>query len=106
MVDSIPEWAIEKARELMLSASDDAAISPERGGMWHAAFARYIAAHEQPPVDPVEQAANQIADQFAESEPCPEQSIGWLWDDRRAVALAALRRGMELATPPTGEQEP
>lgn len=68
MVDSIPEWAIEKARELMLSTSDDAAISPDRGGMWHAAFARYIAANEEPPVDPLAEAlADMVADgsQFA-----------------------------------------
>jgi len=48
-VDQVPDWALERAKELHRAAGG--ATTP----MAHA-FARYIAAHEEAPVDPVDHA--------------------------------------------------
>lgn len=54
-VGEVPEWARKKAREL-LDAGDPRGIGygHKQLAAWiETTFARYIAAHEQPPVDPL-----------------------------------------------------
>lgn len=100
----IPKWAVERAEEL-------AAAEAEGGTTWTPladAFARYIAAHEEPPVDPLLVEARQIAAEIRRSarEGAPYQQCSIAakieageWDDHQLVLSAerALRRGMELA---------
>ena len=62
MADDIPQWALERACELRVKEPADTPITAERlaelarrspqGYATVKAFARYIAAHEEPPADP------------------------------------------------------
>jgi len=104
MTDEIPQWALERAAQL---ANKEAGVT---GGFTAAymteadlgrAFARYIAQHEQPPVDPLLIEAREIAAKYYDgvcryntAEACRNGK----WDGAPSVqlALAALRRGIEL----------
>lgn len=50
VMSGVPEWAYDRARELW-AADRKAAESINYWEHWREAFARYIAAHEEPPVD-------------------------------------------------------
>lgn len=99
----IPDWAIERARELggkmVLSHSFWSAdhIRAQVGEAWAditLAFAAYIAAHEEAPVDPLLIEAREIARRHAANSSALITSFnqGYGAD----VALEALRRGIEL----------
>lgn len=77
-----PVWAIEKARSLL-----EKEMSGGIAGHANRAFARYIAKHEQPPVDPLAQEAERL---------CIEHYYSKI-DTPENLALAALRRGIEIA---------
>ena len=90
-MDDIPDWAWDHAKRMI-----DA--QPDCGPGWAKrlapigvvrAFARYIAEHEKPPVDPLLAEAAMIAEKHG-------QPIGTPASAAMAVALAALRRGIEL----------
>jgi hypothetical protein len=87
--DNPPEWALKRADELM------------RGDLhYRAAFARYIAANEQPPVDPLTQEAREVAAQQPGLNAGQQQALrDGDWDAASTViiALAALRRGIKIA---------
>src|SRR5690606_41335717 len=51
-MSDIPEWAEKRATDLTSEAMKDGSWLPI-GGHASAAFARYIAEHEEPPVDPL-----------------------------------------------------
>ena len=51
--EKVPEWALERAVDLY---RHDPVASSDIAVVYKHAFARYIAEHEEPPVDPVEQA--------------------------------------------------
>jgi hypothetical protein len=91
--NDIPKWAFDRACELGENEGEGhiSAIISLRS-----AFARYIASKEEAPVDPIEAAAEEIAEHFGNINPAPEHRLGWLWKDRREVARVALRRGIEL----------
>lgn len=80
----IPQWAEQRALELMRAESSSAMWS--RDCYADRALARYIAEHEEPPVDPLIKEMNLIVDQHQ-----------YTYDGLRDAVLAALRRGMELA---------
>jgi hypothetical protein len=89
--DVIPQWARDKAAHL---------YSRENGGWWEI-FARYIAQHEQPPVDPDLIEAREVAVQY--SLWCSGEIRGQFrsgknddWAEIK-IALAAIKRGRELA---------
>lgn len=99
----IPEWAKERACELSNAIDDAAFITRDCTFGPMLAFARYIAAHEEAPVDPLLIEARDIASiiggergyhpQWAEEVTrgvydCHEYVVG---------ALAGLKRGIELA---------
>lgn len=95
MADEIPMWAKQRACEL---ANAERVTSSSSGPFFPAdcmnspsmhAFARYIAEHEQPPVDPLLEHVQDFADQHGHNL----SAMPWL----RGTLLAALRRGMELA---------
>lgn len=100
----IPAWAFKRAAELSKDeeprihwAGDKAAVYASMG-----AFARYIAEHEQPPVDPLLVEAREIVAKYYDDEGQPNhaQAIrAGNWNETGLVksALAALRRGIELA---------
>lgn len=93
----IPQWAKERVVELT-NADGEEPLSLGIMEYRHAlAFARYIAAHEEPPVDPLHQIAREIvAAHYPEHG--PEVLEGGYDSSRRiTVAEAALRRGIELA---------
>lgn len=98
MSGPIPQWAKERACEL--ANAESLSVAGRIWGMTDTAvvaFARYIAAHEEPPVDPLVEEAQRIADFNRinlSAQPRVEDAL-----------LRALRRGMELAraTAPAGD---
>lgn len=94
-MSDIPEWAVKRATDLTSEAMRDGSWLPI-GGHASAAFARYIAEHEEPPVDPLLIEAREIG-----ATHCPESADAFrdgLRDGHSSVKaiLAALKRGMEL----------
>lgn len=88
----VPEWAYAEVNRL----------SQEQGGRMSDAFARYIAQHEQPPVDPDLIEARRLAanDATIQGKRIVAGNIedGHLDDDFGVpLALAAIKRGRELA---------
>lgn len=79
MTDEIPDWAIDRA---VVLAGGVAGMSTDA---LHA-FAHYIAEHEEPPVDPLSEEAIKLVRNFEAG----------LFDSNVPLALAALRRGMEI----------
>jgi hypothetical protein len=113
-MSDIPEWAVKRATDLTREAMRDGSWLPI-GGHASAAFARYIAEHEEPPVDTLLIEARKL---FAEDHRngliALEHPLGSCilmsgageglilegkYDHRREVSqyLAALKRGRELA---------
>ncbi len=93
----IPQWALEKARKL----SEAETRSTWRDASCYAsgpAFARYIAAHEQPPVDPLRAALDETYDAVLPYR----RDFGNEGElrDRFVVELRAAlqRRGIELSS--------
>lgn len=96
MTDEIPQWAWERLRELM-GYKQDTEFRHWRG---FDNLARYIVAHEQPPVDPLLVEAREIA------ATCDLSGMAnWRKFCRAghydggsevSIALAALKRGIEL----------
>lgn len=98
--ENVPEWAMKRVQELT-------------GEYWQppiarqhpvsVAFARYIAAHEEAPVDPLLIEAREIVASWHERFPNLGYKPSSYRDGRRddspeiTQALAALRRGIELA---------
>lgn len=98
-MSDIPEWASERAQAL---AKDE--TLHEGYTRTHRAFARYIAEHEEPPVDPLLLEAREIAAVAVEGAPGrftfpPKSYREGERDDEPGVKaiIAALKRGMELA---------
>lgn len=100
MADDIPQWAIERAKALQ-AASKRPGLTP----VMHT-FARYIAEHEEPPVDPLLIEAREIVAAWLEAHPdkqargkwTPEMTRSGKLDDDASVvqALTALKRGIEI----------
>lgn len=100
----IPQWAKERVCALA-AAAVDLTLPAGRNETWRAnevddwaclrAFARYIAEHEQPPVDPVKAAADAVVD--AEF---PNASIDNEWALKR-VAYLSVKRGTSVMRPLT-----
>lgn len=92
-VSEIPEWARLRANEL-LSAGDPRSIGDgyKQLANWvNEAFARYIAEHEDPPVDPL---AKAVADAMNHSV----DRLGVFEPEEAASLIHELRkRGIELA---------
>ena len=100
-MNDIPEWASERAQAL---AKDE--TLHEGYTRTHRAFARYIAEHEEPPVDPLLLEARELCARQAEGDLGGNYGLydaqghrEGKWDDTFQIDLvkAALKRGMELA---------
>lgn len=115
MGDAIPQWAIERACELANAADPlanwrPANLAPDSnvfvpGSM--KALARYIAEHEEPPIDPLLIEAREIAGKFyidcgGGHEPNHSADIIRKGEGDNTIAvqcaLAAIRRGIEIAS--------
>lgn len=95
-----PKWAFERA--FVLANADG--VPATDLSTWTAAinaFAAYIAAHEEPPVDPLLiEARKLVADRFSpHANGCRSAILAGDEDSGQAVqnALTALKRGIELA---------
>lgn len=91
----IPEWAIDLAHQLAnAEVSNPRAVSTY--SCHHLALARYIALNEEPPVDPLLIEARRVACGYI-SAPMDEVLEGG-FDSTHVVnvALAGLKRGIEL----------
>ena len=102
MADLPPDWAIERALSLAPTGAELEDVKRHwPGHTAHIAFARYIAVHEQPPIDPLLIEAREIVARGYEPYlmPCAESARAGSQDDQLPVkcALVALRRGIELA---------
>lgn len=102
-MDNPPDWAIERACALLNAVSkgqyDDTwypcDVTDTSTGV--AQFARYIAAHEEPPVDPLLIEARKIC--ALTRQTYDKGFLSGEYDDSSTeipVALAALRRGIEI----------
>lgn len=95
MSGDIPQWAIRRAEELRVGSE-----------FIHDTFARYIAAHEEPPVDPLLIEAREIVARFYDTKEGLRHRAKLFRDgdyDNKpecVQALMALRRGMELSKEP------
>lgn len=95
MIDEIPDWAIERAlsfgAEVDWHGSKPWTVNDIRQdarvayGSMVLSFARYIAAHEEEPVDPLVADAKDMAGEYYRN--C---------ETAQALALRALRRGIEI----------
>ena len=76
MTDEIPQWALERAAELANKEMGEDYLSPTSiaGTYVGTALARYIAQHEEPPVDPVLKDAREIAAKHYERLQCFDQA--------------------------------
>ena len=95
MSDLPPDWALEKAKNLRAS---EILIADKRNGfelMYHA-FARYIAEHEEAPVDPLLIEAREIAQSLNLHMPMAFASGDYDKCGEMLAAMKALRRGIEL----------
>ncbi len=101
----VSDWTKKRAREEYRKAAGPCLPKPSYDdlGFWENAFARYIAEHEDEPVDSVMFEARKICADWYEEKGCPnaardhragEYDDG---DDLQQVALAGLKRGIELA---------
>lgn len=105
-----PQWAIDKADRLLGETDPRAFGDGYRHPLaaWVATtFARYIAEHEQPPVDPLLVEAREIVASDAERRGYSAMSAkaireGTYCEDEVSMALTGLRRGIEIA----GERKP
>lgn len=98
----VPDWAMRRAFEASGLQNSRCIVARNRDMAWCKAieaFARYIAKHEQPPIDPLLIEARKLVAarpncrEYAEGVMCGEE------DEHPSVqnALIALRRGLELA---------
>lgn len=98
MCENPPDWAIERAQTLINAAcipGEHYTFGAER------AFAKFIAEHEEPPVDPLLIEARKIVVQLNAEAGCEmfaDKVENGLRDDHIEIrtALAALRRGIEI----------
>lgn len=92
MSDELPaDWAIDKAYDFAWPARAKHTAAAKRRMCTESpsflAFARYIEAHEEPPVDPLVAEAKHLTDYYFDNK------FPTSWE----FALACLRRGIELA---------
>lgn len=103
MTDETPQWALERAAELARELSDTGTYSTAcvNATCIGRAFARYIAKHEEKPIDPLLKEAREIAGKYYAEESCPsaaDKCRSGEWDNMAPVKwrLEGLRRGIEL----------
>lgn len=95
MADDIPQWALERACELFNATPEqDWAWTPKdandpRSGLPQ--FARYIAAHEEAPVDPLIEA-------LRVAFPISLASSGTLRNDAEYLRSQLLARGLKIVS--------
>jgi len=108
MSDEIPQWALERAAELAnkeggeVGAASDA-YTPDGVACTYIGrtFARYIAQHEELPVDPLLSEAREIVARHADSLGFDEDAKSTRAGDIDSLesvqfTLTGLRRGIEL----------
>lgn len=97
MTDEIPQWAKERVCELVNNEHPGWEYTPNEVSISPAlrAFARYIAAHEEEPVDPDREEANRIARRVVRSAKSKHSELIAV-----QAALAAIKRGRELERKP------
>ncbi len=93
----IPQWAIERAKALR----DEGFSRGDKNITL--TFASYIAENERPPLDPLLIEARVVVAEHYQSQDCPAYARDCLNGttdngDLVPIALAALRRGIELSS--------
>ena len=97
--DHVPEWAIKRAVELAgfpVQVDDENRPLPWRQSLYNAgldAFARYIAAHEPAPVDPIDLLRDSI------------EALHGISFDRDKMKQIVARSGVSVTLEPTREGE-
>ena len=93
-----PEWALDRAEAILFP--DRRTIFLMRGGSVLQNLALYVAAHEEPPVDPLLIEAREIVANADVSRTLNQTMAireGRGGERQVEIALAALKRGIELA---------
>jgi hypothetical protein len=103
-MSDIPKWAFARVSELTGKNKSSMQVFED--------FARYIAEHEKPPLEPLLEEARKVLCQWATDTFGPRSPIATNYsrgdndgDSNSVLALAALKRGMELAERPTLTRE-
>ena len=103
MTDEIPQWALERATELVNKEKGDAYFTATYVAISYTgqALARYIAQHEEKPIDPLLIEAREIVAEYFATDGSPITAAKYssgAWDSLPAVLVTveALRRGIEL----------
>jgi len=96
MNKDVPDWAIERARELYRANVPEIPEPKYDGFSYQEAFARYITEHEEPPADPLLLEARAICASVAENK--AYQYLDGTRDKYgdMEIALTALKRGIEM----------
>lgn len=95
MADEIPQWAIERATAIRADAvADDL--------NWTETLARFVAAHEDPPVDPLLIEAREVVARHWETSGSPIEARLTRKGERDRTGMMGrvvegVRRGMEIA---------
>jgi len=92
----VPVWALTKAKRIR----DEGYLRGDNNTITEV-FARYIAEHEQPPIDPLVNEAIELV--VSEAITRTDNQLAAIrnrqaGNDKVELALRALRRGIELAT--------
>ncbi|MDE2107438.1 MAG: hypothetical protein KGL39_60135 [Patescibacteria group bacterium] len=100
MGGEIPQWAVERAFNLANKAGANwTTFGKMLEGRTGEAFARYIAEHEEPPVDPLLIEARKIVEFTVHWSPQTDRDLQSGKNDQTSevkIALAALKRGIEI----------
>lgn len=108
MTDEIPQWALERAARIFSAAIGQScaasdAYTPDELACTYIGrtFARYIAQHEEPPVDPLLIEAREIVARHEDSLGFDEDAKSTRAGDIDSLesvqfTLTGLRRGIEL----------
>lgn len=100
-MSEIPQWAKDKAVSLGRHEAETGGFDFYASCAACIALARYIAEHEEPPVDPLLVEAREIA----ANEVIHGADFHWRHTEAVAIALVALKRGIELSRTLDGSQK-
>ncbi len=96
----IPKWAYDRVREMRAAVDAEKGKEAWRYNTAEQAFAAYIAAHEEPPADPLLIEARKVFNEWNTWDADAKARVlcgSYDFNDHLQLILKGLRRGIELA---------